>query len=355
MTVIQYKCPNCGGPLKFDPATGKHTCEYCKSAFVSESLNTGNAAQAVNADEGGRNAENRDSSIEDSRVYTCPSCGATIVTDATTAATFCYYCHNPVVLEGRLDGADKPDYVVPFKVSKEKALEIFGQWIAKKKYVPKAFYSESQIEKFTGVYFPYYIYTCNIDGSIDGEATKVSVYERGQYEYTETGIYHVTRAGNMEVKHVLRNALKKANSVLAEAVIPFYMDGDNLKPFNMSYLSGFFAEKKDMMKESLESEVRQEVKNYAVSKLRESVADYQDIQVTEDNTELKNEKWEYALLPVWSLTYNSNGKIYYFSINGQTGKPIGELPVDTGKLISTFLLIFIPIALALFAVFYFIL
>ncbi len=37
-------------------------------------------------------------------VYICPSCGAEVVTDATTAATFCYYCHNPVVLSEKLTG-----------------------------------------------------------------------------------------------------------------------------------------------------------------------------------------------------------------------------------------------------------
>ena len=134
MAVIEYKCPSCGGPLQFDPKTGKHTCEYCRSVFDLEVLdrqtpgdpgeavpgNTGEAAPAEPSPE--QKAE------EEGRVYTCPSCGATIMTDATTAATFCYYCHNPVVLGGRLEGSCKPDYVVPFAISREKALEIFGAY-----------------------------------------------------------------------------------------------------------------------------------------------------------------------------------------------------------------------------------
>lgn len=60
------------------------------------------------------NTENKESDKEagkeaDAVTYTCPSCGAQIVTDATTAATFCYYCHNPVVLGGRLEGKFLPD------------------------------------------------------------------------------------------------------------------------------------------------------------------------------------------------------------------------------------------------------
>ena len=39
-----------------------------------------------------------------SAMFFAACCGAEVVTDATTAATFCYYCHNPVVLSGKLSG-----------------------------------------------------------------------------------------------------------------------------------------------------------------------------------------------------------------------------------------------------------
>ena len=340
----------------FDPESGKYTCEYCRSIFTQTELDeqtenkTQNDAQEAKAEE--VHNENADG---EAVVYTCPSCGATIVTDSTTAATFCYYCHNPVVLSGRLEGEYKPDYVVPFAIDKEKALQIFEDWIKKKKYVPTEFYSKSQIEKFSGVYFPYLLYTCNIDGNIDAFATKRDVSVRNGIEYTDTGTYHVRREGGMEIKHVLRNALKKANSILAEAVLPF--ETEDMKPFNMSYLSGFMAEKRDINQLELETDVREEVQNYAVEKLQASVVGYDDLRITANNTELVNEKWEYALLPVWTLTYKDKktGEIYYFSINGQSGKTVGKLPVDNGKLLRTFLLIFIPFALILLAIFYFLL
>ena len=352
MDVIQYKCPNCGGDLKFNPATGSFTCEYCRSQFSQDDIDRQTASKE-NQTSGQTAPAAASDELEDTKVYTCPSCGATIVTDATTAATFCYYCHNPVVLSGRLDGEYKPDYVVPFAIDRKKATEIFENWIKTKKYVPKAFYSKDQIDKLTGVYFPYLLYTCNITGKIKGRATKRNVYTRGNVEYTETGTYEIERDGNMEVKNVLRNALKKANNVLAEGVLPF--NTEDMKPFNMGYLSGFLAEKRDLGKDDFEEEVKTEVKGYAMEQLRNSVAGYDGIQITSDNTELVNEKWEYALMPVWTLTYNDNGKIYYFSINGQSGKTIGELPVDKNKLIRSFFMIFIPILAVLLLVFYFIL
>ena len=58
-------------------------------------------------------------------LFLCPSCGAEIVTDATTAATYCYYCHNPVVLSGRLSGEFLPNKVLPFAIEKEEAIKQF--------------------------------------------------------------------------------------------------------------------------------------------------------------------------------------------------------------------------------------
>ena len=80
MAVISYKCPNCDGELIFDPAAQKYKCEYCNSLFSQEELDAMKPAESTEK-----------KSEEEAVYYTCPSCGAEIVTDATTAATFCYY------------------------------------------------------------------------------------------------------------------------------------------------------------------------------------------------------------------------------------------------------------------------
>ena len=38
------------------------------------------------------------------------------------------------------------------------------------------------------------------------------------------------------------------------------------------------------------------------------------------------------MLPVWTVTYpGKDGKTYFYSMNGQTGSVVGELPVDNKK------------------------
>ena len=266
-------------------------------------------------------------------VYSCPSCGAQIVTDDTTAASFCYYCHNPIVLEERLRGDFKPDYVIPFQIDKKKAQEIFTQWISKKKYVPDYFYSPSQIESMTGVYFPYWLYSCQVKGDLQAEGKTVRVWDMGGLRYTETKVYDISRQGDMDVNSVARNALKKANRKLIDGVLPYRLN--EKKDFSMGYLSGFMAENRDMEKDSFVKEVKDEVRQFALSNLKNQVSNYTSLQIRKNEAELTGEVWANALLPVWTVTYNdkARGKIYYFALNGQTGKIWGELPVDNKKLL----------------------
>ena len=256
MATIIYKCPNCGGDLRFEPQEQNFQCEYCLSAFSKEQMENSVSEQteaAVN-------------------VYSCPSCGAEVVTDETTAASFCYYCHNPVVLAGRLEGEYHPDGVLPFGISRQQALDIFEKWIGGKKYIPKEFYSQDQIEKMTGVYFPYWLYGCQVEGKLEAQGKKQKSWMEGNIRFIRTEEYAVSRDGTMKIQDVSRNALSKANRKLAEGVMPFEME--KLQPFEMAYLSGFLAEKRDMEKGQFEEEIKEEVCRFAGDSLRSEISGY---------------------------------------------------------------------------------
>ncbi len=38
MDVLTHKCPNCGGPLTFDPKDQKFHCEYCLNIYTEEEV-----------------------------------------------------------------------------------------------------------------------------------------------------------------------------------------------------------------------------------------------------------------------------------------------------------------------------
>lgn len=318
MSAITYKCPNCDGGLVFDPESGTYACEYCLSKFTQEELVPDSQQSAV--------------------MYHCPSCGAEIITDETTAATFCFYCHNPIVLSGKLEGEYLPDGIIPFKITKEESIKRFQEWIQKKKFIPKGFYSKRQIEKMSGVYFPYWIYGCETDSYMNGTAKDIRIWRVGDIEYTETKIFAIRRAGKVSFRHLPKTALQKAQNAMLKGIFPYEFGA--MEKFHMGYLSGFQAEKRDIDKESLSAEIRQEIQKYAEKRMRDTITGHNSFSVESQNHTIAEEKFQYTLLPVWVLTYRQGNQIYYFAMNGQTGEVVGKLPVDKKKLFGLAAVIF---------------
>lgn len=341
MAAVSLKCPHCDGELIFEPSSQQYECPYCGSVFTQKQVDEMQPASQPSQMEGtadfreeekeaaGFQAQSKET--EEAMVYHCPSCGAEIVTDATTAATFCYYCHNPVVLSGRVSGEYLPKKMIPFKINRKKAEEIFLESVQKKKFIPKGFFNTKQIETLSGVYFPYWMVNWKGRGHMDARATKVRVWRRGDTEYTETRFYEVYREANLEFDELSRNALKKANKQIVEGVQPYRFE--EAKPFSMGYLSGFQAERRDMEQEEFQDEIRQDVEDYTQKIFRNSMSGYTTVDPRHTQMVKKEEIWEYVMVPVWVVTYKgTNGKIYYYAINGQTGKVSGVLPIDGMKL-----------------------
>ena len=54
-----------------------------------------------------------------------------------------------------------------------------------------------------------------------------------------------------------------------------------------------------------------------------------------------------VMLPVWMLHTKWQGKDYLFAMNGQTGKLVGDLPVDKRKVAAWFAGISVPLMILL--------
>jgi len=349
MAVISFKCPNCDGELIFDPATQKYKCEYCVSTFTQEELDEMTPEESTEKNLGASSGyveEHKDAfgaedgltertgtdrvNQADAVMYTCPSCGAEIITDATTAATFCYYCHNPVILGGRLSGEFLPDKIIPFEITKEQAVQKFLEYVGKKKFIPRAFFSKQQIESITGVYFPYWNYSAEVENTMQGDAQNIRSWTTGDIRYTETKYYQISRHGVVSLTNLTENALQKANAELARGVMPYNFE--KMQDFNMGYLSGFMAEKRDIEKDGLTEVMQGMAKNYTDKMMRDTIK-YSHVNIENSQIRFRGEEWAYCLLPVWTITYKGrNDKIYYYSMNGQTGEVCGELPIDHKKL-----------------------
>ena len=356
MAVKSYKCPSCGAGIAFKPDLKKFRCDYCLSEYTEIEINElnkklenddpGKEPDGVGAEKDSKKMSPNEASLENQLAsYECNNCGAQVVTDETTTATFCYFCHNPVIISDRLAGSFTPKKMIPFAIDKEKAQKIFLDWVSKNKFVPTEFYSSSQLEKITGIYLPYWWADCKVAVEYEGQGNAVKTWESGDQEYTETKKYQVVRKGNIEINNVEELAFTKIDQNLLNGIAPY--DQTAAVDFSMAYLSGFFAEQFDISKDVVAPKIEEQVNRYAKTLLKDTLPELKDLMEKTNQIEIISKTLNYTLLPAWILTYQYQGETYVFAVNGQTGKSFGRLPLSTKKVAGVSAAIFAVASLAL--------
>ena len=367
--VTNYQCPACTGPLQFDAATGKLTCQYCGSAYAAEEIEALYAekdakaaeskaetdakrekAKAAGPDEWDMSGLNSDWGADASgmRVYNCPSCTAELICDENTAVTSCPYCGNPSVVPGQFSGALKPDYVIPFKVKKEEAIAALKKHYNGRPFLPNAFKKDNHLEEIKGVYVPFWLF----DGEAECEAVydcgRTHTYRAGDYDVIRTDHFEVLREGTVSFKRIPVDGSTKMPDDYMDSIEPY--DYSALKPFSTGYMPGYMADKYDVSAEDCSKRADERAMNTTEQCLRGSVVNYSSVLERHKNIQLHRGEVKYALLPVWLLTTKWNGQNWLFAMNGQTGKFVGKLPVDKKKKWGIFAGIYAAAALVTAAV-----
>ena len=356
--VSNYKCPNCGGPLRFDPATQKLKCEYCDSLFTQEEVD-----QFYRKDEEAAAAEGTDQKWETDtgewseeeaahmRAYSCPSCGASLIADENTAVTVCPYCNNPTVVAGQF-ATKKPQFVLPFKLDKDKAVEILNNFYKGKPLLPKAFTSQNHIQEIKGVYVPFWLYNGVMDCHMTFNAQNVRQFSHGDEIITETDHYQLVRNGTVTFSGVPADASSKMPDEYMDAIEPF--DYSQLKDFDTMYLAGYMADSYDVDAEQDRERGEARMKASAVKSITATVTGFSAVSPISTQITKLDGAAAYAFLPVWLLSTQWNGETYLFAVNGQSGKIAGDLPSDKGLAIAWFLRITFAMFVVVSIVLYFI-
>ena len=247
--IQEYKCPCCGGAIHFDSTIQKMKCPYCDTEFEMEALQ--GYDEALNQEQSDEmvwdtsaGEEWGEGETDGLRTYQCQSCGGEIVADENMAASACPYCGNPIVVTGQFSGALKPDYVIPFKVSKKEAIEKLKMHYKGRPYLPKSFKDDNHIEEIQGVYVPFWMFDGKASGEASYKATTSKVYEKGDEEITETRHYEVSRAGSIGFEKIPVDASSKMPDDHMDSIEPY--DYSGLKAFSTAYLPGFLADKYDV-------------------------------------------------------------------------------------------------------------
>lgn len=344
--TAEYKCPCCNAGLVFDSNSQKLTCEYCGNTFSVDTVRAFQESEAQTQefqweeiprqewDQEARNAM---------RAFQCPSCGGEILTDATTAATFCPYCDNPTIMPSRLSGGWKPDAVIPFQTGKEDARAAFLRLCKGKPLLPKAFTREQRLEKITGIYVPFWLYDCNAEFSGSYRATRVRHWSDSHFYYTKTDHYLLRRGAQAGFVGIPMDGSTKMDDTFMESIEPY--DYTQLKRFDMAYLSGYLADKYDVPAKNGEERIRQRVDTSMQDELQGSLVGYATVIPAARQLRVTNSTARYALLPVWILNTRYRGKLYTFAMNGQTGKMTGTFPICPKRTAAWFAGIFAGVTL----------
>ena len=331
--LLEQKCPCCGGAIEFNANTQSMKCPYCDAEFDVAAMEqaAGNSAN-IGQDNFAWQTEAsqwQSDEINGMGVYTCKSCGGEIVADATTGATKCPYCDNPVVMTSQFEGGLKPNLIIPFKYDKKAAKEALNKFIASKKMVPKVFKDQNHIDEIKGVYVPHWLFTGTAVAAADFKAEKVRHWSDSDNNYTETSYFDCYRSGNMDFANIPVDGSSKMDDTLMESIEPYNMS--EAVPFKPVYLAGFYADKYDVEPSECKARVKERIMNSISDEFLRTASGYSGVIKESSDVKYKSNDVKYALFPVWLLITEYKGKKYTFAMNGETGKEIGDLPVDYGR------------------------
>ena len=275
--------------------------------------------------------------------YSCPQCGGSIYSTDESVNGFCSFCGSNITLQSRMARMKYPKFVLPFRVNKNACKQYYLNHVKKAFFAPKELKNPEYLERFRGIYMPYWGYDVMYYGNLVLDGTKS--YRRGDYIYTE----HYMCGGLVDAfyKGLSYDASSSFDDHFSEQIAPY--DAHAMIDFNPAYLSGFYADLQDVSYHTYEAEAIRFGQKQILNSFRKkdffsglNFADNQ-IELIRPTIDALHDGVYTAFFPVWFLSYRNNDRVAYAVVNGQTGKLISDLPVDKKKFMISAVLMSIPL------------
>ncbi len=326
-----YECPNCGGNLKFEIASQKMFCAYCESRLEINEVEK----------------ETDTTDTYEVNVFLCPQCGGEMLSGDTDATAFCSYCGSANILTPRIAREKRPKYIIPFKKTKEDCKKAYARKMAGAFFVPKEFKDAAFVDGFRGIYMPYWSYHFVQKGTVKLGG---KIKERhGDYIHTK----HYSLEGELDAEYngYAFDASTTFYDNISEPLAPFYVN--EMQEFSPAYLSGFYADTADVRSNLYLPETSDIVNNATYEKLTKEpkFKKYEFAQVSQkrmsDQLNTVCKSIDSTMYPVWFMSYRNGDRVAYATVNGQTGKVVADMPVDSKKFLIGSLVVAVPIFILL--------
>lgn len=278
--------------------------------------------------------------------FHCDSCGADIDVPSDLNSLRCPFCDSTYVVKqsSQSSARRRPEFVIGFAITKQKATELFFEWLGKNSWFrPGDLKHRAVTDKQQGIYVPFWHFTLKSHSKWSARI--------GEYWYrTET--YTVTVNGKRETRTrtvqetewwplsgifrkyysgYMVSASKGLPQREALAIQPYRLT--SMMRFRPHFLAGWMLEEYSLTRE----EALGVAKSEFVKREKESIArflpgdTYSSLNVF---TNFEEGDTDLVLLPVHVMAYQYRGQVYRFLVNGQTGKVYGEKPWSTKRIVA---------------------
>jgi len=327
-----YECEVCGGELRFDIPTQKLICAHCDGVFDPDTY--------------GKDIEAGENDFL-MTVLKCPNCGGEVTTTNLAAIAYCPYCGRASLPYLSTEKQERPERILPFSVTKDEAKKAYRKALGHNFFAPRQLKEDAFLDSFNGVYLPFWSYDVKFAKKphlkIDESHTE------GNYKITDH--YEITGELDAGYEGITYDASSYFDDIISQSIVPF--DQSESRPFNPSYMFGFYGEKQDVSSEVYEQEAI-ELANQNLFKQIEDTFPNESLEYPENymrrseafGTYIKKKRGTF--LPVWFLTWRHKDNVAYAVVNGQTGRTYADVPASLSKMLIASLILAIPLFLIYF-------
>lgn len=335
--LAQFSCGKCGAKLEYVPGTTVLKCPYCahENAIPAAVDETGEARAVNEHDLAAALSQLEAGAVKvDVTDIECGACKAVFLPAPNITATACPFCGTNLVLTEHHSNLIKPGAVLPFRLAREQATELYRKWIRSRWFAPNKLKTRAMLEQsLRGIYIPAWTYDARTRTAYTGQrgdAYYVTVGS-GKNRRTERRIRWSPASG--VVSNTFDDVLVLASTSLpqkkADALDPW--DLAELAPYDNSYLAGFTAEAytvnvaqgfekaKAIMAEIIRATIRRDIGG-------------DEQRITSMNTAYSGLTYKHILLPIWLSSYRFRDRLYQFLVNARTGEVQGERPYSWVKI-----------------------
>ena len=328
--LLTYQCPSCGASTKFDVAVAGVACEHCGYSFVAKSKIVGRSADeqeftlaTLSVAEQGWGTERK--------TLTCENCGAVISLPQDVLSSACSFCaSNKVNISTANDDILRPKFLIPFKITPDKTRSLAQAWLGKGWYHPPELASNSLIEKFNGIYLPYWTFDAQIDADWRAQVGhERTVRDKDGNSHTVIDWRWEKGHAHLNIDDMPQAATSKVSHHLLAKLLPFQFEA--LTAYSPDFLAGWQALNFNIALPDAWEKAKQEMRESAQQTCRAQIhsAHVRNFSMTAN---FNDEAWRYILLPIYLAVYKHEGKVFQVMINGQTGTVSGQKPVAWWKI-----------------------